>query len=360
MPRRSHVPPPAGAGPRILLARPDHLGDVLLSLPAAAAIRAAYPDALIGYAVPAKVATAPMHCAEIDYVHGLPFPGLHAEWRPGSLDSAAAAVRGRYDAAVLPRPDDPWSGALCATAGIPVRTGFAMPRTRPFLSHPLPVPVGRHVADMALDVAAAALTSLHGTRVTLRRAAAQFVPTPADEAAAAAVLADLGPPDVVMHPGSGWRLKNWPVDRWATLAVRLREARGHVVLVLGAPAEQPLVEAVVATSGGAAVRLAEPLPLGALAAVHARARLVVGTDSGALQLAAVVGTPTVGIYGPADPAMFAPPGDRHRVVRAALPCSPCGTLERPPCGAVRNPACVTGVSVAAVLAAVLDGLDPTR
>ena len=99
--------------------------------------------------------------------------------------------------------------------------------------------------------------------------------------------------------------------------------------------------------------IAGQLSLGGLAALHARARLVVGVDSGALHLAAAVGTPTVALYGPGDPVQYAAAGADHRVVRSGLPCSPCGTLEHPPCGAVTDPACVTGVPAGAVVAAAV-------
>jgi len=78
---------------------------------------------------------------------------------------------------------------------------------------------------------------------------------------------------------------------------------------------------------------------------------VIGTDSGALHLAAVMGAPAVALFGPGDPVMFAPPGDssRLRIIRAGLPCSPCGSFEDPPCGAISDPECVTAIDVGAVL-----------
>jgi ADP-heptose:LPS heptosyltransferase len=83
---------------------------------------------------------------------------------------------------------------------------------------------------------------------------------------------------------------------------------------------------------------------------------VVAADSGPLHLAAMMGTPVVGLYGPVSPLEFGPlcPPGRCRVVRVQLPCSPCGTLLDPPCGARAAPACVSGIGVEAVLAAAAE------
>jgi ADP-heptose:LPS heptosyltransferase len=168
----------------------------------------------------------------------------------------------------------------------------------------------------------------------------------------------VGAAPVVLHPGSGWPLKNWPVARWAALAATLRDRRGITAVVLGSPGEAGIVAAVVDAAAGAAVAGTQ-VSLAGLAALHARARLVITTDNGAAHLAATMGAPLVALFGPGDPIGYRPscPSTRLRVVRVGLECSPCGTLEHPPCGAVTDPACVTGISIAMVLAAVDDLLD---
>ncbi len=290
-----------------------------------------------------------------------------ADWR-GTVARAAGALRGQFDLALLPRPDDPWSGALVLAAAIPIRLGYAAPRTRPYLTAALPAPACRHVVRIALDLAAAAAAFLGvpGAVAAEARPPVRFVPTPDDEAEAAAVLAatPAGSGPIALHPGSGWPLKNWPPRRWGQLAAELHRHYRAVPLVIGSPGERELIEAVVGASDGRARGLAGRLSLGGLAALQRRARLAIATDSGALHLAAAVGTPVVGLYGPADPVEFGPwcPPGRRRIVRVQLPCSPCRTLVDPPCGATRGPACVTDITVAAVLAAAADllGADAAR
>lgn len=104
---------------------------------------------------------------------------------------------------------------------------------------------------------------------------------------------------LAIHPGSGSRLKDWPLDRFADASRRL-SPRQPWLLVLG-PAEED-----VALPPGA--RLARDLPLRALGAVLARAGLFLGNDSGVAHLAAACGTKTLALFGPTDPALWAPVG----------------------------------------------------
>jgi ADP-heptose:LPS heptosyltransferase len=75
--------------------------------------------------------------------------------------------------------------------------------------------------------------------------------------------------------------------------------------------------------------MAGRLSWGELEALLSRAALVLGVDSGPLHLAVAAGTPSVALFGPADPTQFAPWGsaDRHRMVYADLPCRPCRRLD---------------------------------
>jgi ADP-heptose:LPS heptosyltransferase len=345
------VADPARPGSRVLFVRPDHLGDVLLTLPAVAALKRAAPDAHISYAVPSQVTAAPEHCSCVDAVLAVEFPPLDRQWPADgiALRTAAETMRGRFDVAVLSRPDDPWSGRLVAEAQIPVRIGFDMPRTRDHLTSALPPTGGRHATLLAMDAVAVMWPAVKSAPAG--PVPGLFVPTVEEWAEADAVLRHIGDKaPLLLHPGSGWPLKNWPPARFGRLAARVSATYGLRPLVLGTRRERELVDTVVAWSGGCAVGLAGRLSLGGLAALQARGCVAVGTDSGPLQLAALMGCPTVAVYGPAEPAVFAVPS--CHVVRVSLPCSPCGTLEHPPCGAQHEPACVTGVTVDAVSAAV--------
>jgi ADP-heptose:LPS heptosyltransferase len=98
-----------------------------------------------------------------------------------------------------------------------------------------------------------------------------------------------------------------------------------------------------------------------LASVIARLDLLLTVDTGPMHLASATGTPVVAIFGPSDPARYAPIGPRDRVVRVDLPCSPCNRIRQPPARCVgHTPDCLMGVSVADVLSAIDDVVWPER
>lgn len=274
------------SGPRILVVRPDHLGDVLVTLPALAALRAALPEAVVTYAAPPSGAAACRRCPHVDRVAAVRFPPPGRPWRGvAGAGRAAAALGGPYDLAVLPRPDDPVSGPLCAAARVPVRVGFATPPVLPYLTRAVPPPSpDLSVAEATRRLLAAAVGVLGGPDLPpLPARDGTIVPTASDRAEAAAVLDAVGVagPAVVLHPGSGWPVKNWPPGRWGRVARRLRDRLGVPAVVAGTARERPLVEQVADAARGAAVGVAGRLSVGGLAALHGRARVVAGVDSGA-------------------------------------------------------------------------------
>lgn len=122
-------------------------------------------------------------------------------------------------------------------------------------------------------------------------------------------IAPMGMPlDVVIHPGSGSPGKNWPPENFDRLAADLRDTGRHVTWCRG-PAE--LERRDLPRSTGASLRCDS---LVALAARLATARLYIGNDSGITHLAAALGVPTVAIFGPTNPAVWAPRGENVRVV----------------------------------------------
>src|SRR5919202_6926823 len=174
--------------PRILLARLDHLGDVLLTLPAATVLRRALPGVEIGVLAPEGTVEVARRCPDVDATYAVPAPVLTVPFEASGWHDVAAregvALRGRFDLALLPRPDDPWTGPLVAAAGIPVRLGYDMPRTRPYLTAALPVPDACHVVTFVLRLAVMAARRLGAPGPIDPCAPLRLVPTADDEAEA--------------------------------------------------------------------------------------------------------------------------------------------------------------------------------
>jgi heptosyltransferase I len=120
----------------------------------------------------------------------------------------------------------------------------------------------------------------------------------------------------VALPGGGWAGKLWPAERYGELCLAVERGFGLRALLIGGPGEEKLAEAAISAAKAAApIRFPTTLP--ELMAVLAEARFVVGGDTGPLHLAAALGVPVVGLYGPTDPAQTGPYTKKAVVVRNA-------------------------------------------
>ena len=118
---------------------------------------------------------------------------------------------------------------------------------------------------------------------------------------------------VHLHPGSGGARKVWPAREWLAVARALRKRGVPVVVSLG-PADDALRPLAGALSSlGCAIAAGLDLPV--LVALLSLARAYAGSDSGVTHLAAAAGVPTVAVFGPTDPEVWAPLGENVRVVR---------------------------------------------
>jgi ADP-heptose:LPS heptosyltransferase len=111
---------------------------------------------------------------------------------------------------------------------------------------------------------------------------------------------------VVVHPGASAPARRWPARRYAMVARRL-STEGHHVVVTGGPSESRLVSQGVQAAGLPRDRLLLDLDLADLAALVARARLVLCGDTGVAHLATAYGTRSVLVFGPTSPARWGPP-----------------------------------------------------
>ncbi len=381
---------------RVLLIRPDHLGDLLFTTPALAELRRALPDAhitsLIGPWFQEIVARNP----NVDEIQTCAFPGFRRE-RQGALEPyrllwrLANELRGhRYDLAIVLRPDFWWGVWLCYLAGIPLRLGYADDLQTRFLTVALPMREGEHAVRQNLRLArAAALLAkeaagkgqktgkLSSERTALLEQVAPvegqpplaFAPTDDERAWVRERLARAGIAEydrlIVMHPGTGAPVKLWEAGSWARVADKLIDAYSVRVVLTGSEGEREQVERIQAQMRQPALALIGETDLGKLAALMERADLALGVDNGPLHLATAQDTPTARVYGPTDPRIFGPWGDPalHRIIQARRPCPgcaavPCGRLDWPPEALPDHP-CVRSIASDEVLAAA-EGLLKQR
>lgn len=150
---------------------------------------------------------------------------------------------------------------------------------------------------------------------------------------------------VLIHPGAGSRRKRWAVDNFMTVAHAMRDMRGAQVIFLTGPAESDLLPLVKKQAQGQ-FQIHQIEDLSEVMTFMRAARCFIGNDSGLAHLAAIMGVPTVAIFGPSSPRRWAPLGKAVKVLRGASDCAPCFEIAKANCDA---PQCLTGVSVDMVL-----------
>ena len=359
---------------RILLLRPDHLGDLLLTTPILQALREHMPDAQITLMVGPWASEIVARHPALDRLLTCAFPGFQraplGALAPYKLlfRTARELRQEKYDLAINLRPDFWWGAALLYLAGIPRRVGYALQPGQSFLSHTPPFPHAEHAAISNLRLASAGLVALGYEPLTEpftpEKYPARFTPTAEERAWAVERLRAEGieedAPLIVVPPGSGGAVKLWRSQAWArcanTLRTRLTSPRQARILLTGSPGERSLVEEI-ARAIPEGVSIVTDASVGQLAALLARASCVLTVDNGPGHLAVAQGTPSVHLFGPTDPRIFGPWGDpeRHIVLAstqrcAACPTIPCGRLDWTPEELPEHP-CVRVISEERVLAA---------
>ena len=308
---------------RTLVVRLSAVGDVVHTLPAVAALAEAGHEVVWAVQPPAR----PLVDRNPAVAETIAIPSGR-ESGFGALLAARRTLRASRAETALDLQGLWKSAAWAFASGASRRIGFDRqarrePGSAMLLTalRPLAAEV-RHVLDKNL-----ALLEAVGIHAVGRRDF-PLPPFEREQAQVARELAALGVArPVLLHPGGGWTSKLWPAERYGELARRLGE-RGVPTLVSWGPGEEPLVETVVAASGGAA-RPAPPATLLALAALARSSRAIVAADTGPLHLACAVATPAVALFGPTDPERNGPWSAADRVVARRPPCFPCHRRDCP-------------------------------
>ena len=333
---------------RFLIVRLGALGDVVHAIPVAAALRRAFPSARIDWLVSAK------HREMLDLVPVID-RRLVINDRGGASGGASllAAVRelrrSQYDVAIdlqgLIK-----SALLARLSGAPRVIGFSSRYAREraarlFYTEAHDPGRGglydpretRHVVDINLGVL---------TRLGMTTPAREFPIEDVPSEAARSACQLTGGRYALLNPGAAWPNKRWPPARLAAIAIELRARHGLMSVVLWGPGEETLAAEVVAGANGAAVVSAKTT-IADLVALAKRAAIMVSGDTGPTHIAAALGTPIVGIYGPTRPVRNGPMSPLDVVVSRDSVCR-CHHLRR--CRLDRM--CLLDIEVAEVLGAV--------
>ncbi|OWK43581.1 glycosyltransferase family 9 protein [Fimbriiglobus ruber] len=304
---------------RIALLKPSALGDIVHALPVLTALRERFPAAQISWVV--NKAYEPLLAGHPHLTDTIAFdrgafkksPIRAARYALQFLD----ALRKRRFDLVIDLQGLLRTGLMCAASGAPVRVGFANARegSRHFYTHRIAVPDADqiHAVDRYWRIA-----SVLGAGGGAKRF---VVPLRSEELEAAARdLATLPRPWLALAVGSRWVTKCWPPAHFAELANRARAAFDGSVIFVGVADDTAASAETARALRGPYLDLTGKTSLPRLAAVLARADVVVANDTGPLHLAAALGRPCVAPYTCTLVARHGPYGVPGGGVETAVAC----------------------------------------
>ena len=317
----------SAVGPRppesLLVVRLGAMGDVIHTLPAVAALRAALPQTPIGWIIEQR--WMELLCAKdspssgprgpwrplVDFVHVVDTK----RWRksPFTYETRRqmSAVRKELIAEHYELAVD-FQGAVKSailSRFAESNLGAEYPRETPArMMYKIRVPThGAHVIEQYHSLAEAVAGK------ALPPASAEFPHDDSAEARISTQLSNWNSEMILINPGAGWEAKQWPAEQYGEVA-RALSADGYTVLVNFGPGEEKLANRVQASSNKTVVPIS--CCITDLIAFTRRAKLFIGGDTGPLHLAAAMHIPVVAIFGPTDPVRNGPYGTKSIVLRS--------------------------------------------
>ena len=295
---------------RILITRLSAIGDCILTLPVLNALRDHFPDAFLAWVVESTSAPLLEGHASLDQLIVAKRNWLK---RPSELWKLRREMR-RLDFDITIDPQSLTKSSLLAKlSGAKRRIGFTGEDGRElsqWLNNQRVMRSKPHMVDRSLELL---------QPLGIRRPAVRF-DLPRFDAADAKIQAHLDSCSwerrfAILNMGAGWPSKLWPAERYGQVAEFLGSSCSLPTVVIWAGDEERARAAVCADHSGGYATVAPATSLTELASLIRRSALFVGSDTGPLHLAAALGTPCVGLYGPTLPQVCGPYGVCHQSVQ---------------------------------------------
>ncbi len=341
---------------RILVRATNWVGDAVMSIPALAALRNAFPRAHI--AILARPWVSGLYgrepfCDEvIPYTAPKGWSGIAQKWTIARQLKAS-----QFDCAILLQNAFE-SAALARAAGIPVRIGYSRDARGWLLTHPVPVPAKSetppHQRFYYLELLRrAGLIPSYSMNEPIRLAGATLAAIEgrkhfAEQGVTGAVIG--------VSPGAAYGgAKRWLPERFAESAATLAAELHATVAIFGSHEERDTCQAVANLTAGKCINFAGRTPLAQFIEMAAACDVYLTNDSGPMHIASALGVPTVAIFGATDHIATGPTGDTGRIVREPVDCSPCLLRECP-----IDHRCMTRIDAARVAQVALNLVSITK
>ena len=306
---------------RILIARTDRIGDVVLSTPTITASRKAFPNAYIAVMVSPKTKEIVAGNPYINEVIACDKKGIFQ-----TLYFAKWLKNKKFDLALILHSTNRVN-LISFLAGIQKRVGYARGKMDFLLTNRLPYKkrLGeKHEAEYSLDI-------LRSIGVDARISPLLMPVKKENEKNAGDLLRENGLRQgerfIVLHPGASSVSKMWPQENFAKAADILIERFGVRALLVSAPEHVKIGEKVMFSMKNKPVFLCGRTSLGDLGALFKKASLFISNDSGPVHIACAIGTPVISIFARNEkglsPERWGPLGDKSVALHKDVGCVEC-------------------------------------
>lgn len=307
---------------RVLIRGTNWIGDVVMTLPAVAAIRKTWPRARISVLAKPWVAEVYRLSPDVDDVILFQEPGRHAGIR-GKIRLAGELRGGGFDCAILLQ-NAIEAAILARMAGIPLRAGYNSDGRGWMLTHSVrrTKEIRRiHQIDYYLEMVRALGCMSAGREVRLRPGTAYSDRT--ERLFAGFGIAE-NLPLIGIAPGAAYGpAKKWFPERFAAVADRLKTEFGAQVILFGSDGDRQSTAEVQKNARQPLIDVAGKTDLTEAIALISRCSLFLSNDSGLMHIAGALGVPTIAVFGSTNPVTTSPVGEKSLVIRHPVPCAPC-------------------------------------
>ena len=307
----------------IVLWMPNWIGDVVLTLPSVQSLRRAYPKARITAVVKSPSDELLLGHPAITTVLSLPSGSGSGFWK--NVEFARRLKKYRYDVGIV-FPNSFSSAFLLSLTAAKYRLGYNTDGRGILLTHPIITTADLKKSQYRVDYYFKIFSPLR-----IDNPDAFFSPVTQQEGdlSVRQALLNMGLEDdeefITLHPGTSKVERSWHLERFGVLCQKILKTDEKKLVLLGTKSEENILNRIQGYCPPGKVIVTPPMNLRVLAGVLKKSRIFIGNDSGMMHLAAMVGTPIVGIFGPGNSKTTGPYMDAkyYEILTKNYSCSPC-------------------------------------
>ncbi len=307
----------------IILWMPNWIGDVILTLPSVQSLRRAYPKARITAIVKPPSDELLLGHPAINTVLSLPSGSDSGLWK--HVKFARRLKKYRYDMGIV-FPNSFRSAFLLSLTAAKYRLGYNTDGRSIFLTHPIVTTTNLKKSQYRVEYYFQIFSPLK-----INPPDAVFSPVIKQEGdiSVRQALLNMGLEEdeefITLHPGTSKIERSWHVERFGVLCQKILKSEKKKLVLIGTKSEENILNRIKGYCPPDKVKVTPSMNLRVLAGVLKKSQIFIGNDSGMMHLAAMVGTPIVGIFGPGNSKTTGPYMDAkyYEILTKNYSCSPC-------------------------------------